>query len=126
MASLEDEKAKEKKKAAAAKKVLERLRKAFPTDAATSVTVDGKEYGDYTTGQPVMTPLGQMLNDEEVAAVLTYVRQSFGNNLPPVKAAQVKKVRAATAGRTAPYTPEELLKEHPLGAPAKAEPAKKK
>jgi len=90
------------------------------------MTMDGKEYGDYTTGQPVMTPLGQMLNDEEVAAVLTYVRQSFGNNLPAVKAAQVKKVRAANAARTAPYTPEELLKEHPLAAPAKAEPAKKK
>jgi mono/diheme cytochrome c family protein len=90
------------------------------------MVVDGKEYGDYTTGQPVMTPLGQMLNDEEVAAVLTYVRQSFGNNLPAIKPAQVKKVRAASAGRTAPYTPDELLKEHPLGAPAKAEPAKKK
>ncbi|MEY4132552.1 MAG: hypothetical protein RL592_610 [Verrucomicrobiota bacterium] len=88
------------------------------------MTVDGKEYGDYTTGQPVMTPLGQMLNDEEVAAVLTYVRQSFGNNLPAVKPAQVKKVRAANATRTAPYTPEELLKEHPLGEAAKAEPTK--
>ena len=87
------------------------------------LTIDGKEYGDYATGQPVMTPLGQMLNDEEVAAVLTYVRQSFGNNLPPVKAADVKKVRAATAGRTAPYTPDELLKDHPLGEPAKADPA---
>jgi hypothetical protein len=90
------------------------------------MTVDGKEYGDYTTGQPVMTPLGQMLNDEELAAVLTYVRQSFGNNLPAIKPAQVKKVRAATAARTAPYTPDELIKDHPLGAPAKAEPAKKK
>jgi len=90
------------------------------------MVVDGKEYGDYATGQPVMTPLGQMLNDEEIAAVLTYVRQSFSNNLPAVKPAQVKKVRAATASRTSPYTPEELLKEHPLGAPAKAEPAKKK
>ncbi len=90
------------------------------------VTIDGKEYGDYTTGQPVMTPLGQMLNDDEVAAVLTYVRQSFGNNLPVVKSAQVKKIRAATAARTAPYTPDELIKDHPLGAPVKAEPAKKK
>ena len=87
------------------------------------MTLNGKEYGDYATGQPVMTPLGQMLNDEEVAAVLTYVRQSFGNNLPAVKAAQVKKIRAANTSRTAPYTPEELLKEHPLGEPAKAEPA---
>ena len=88
------------------------------------MTLNGKEYGDYTTGQPVMTPLGQMLNDDEVAAVLTYVRQSFGNNLPVVKAAQVKKVRAANAARTAPYTPEELLKEHPMVEAAKAQPKK--
>jgi hypothetical protein len=55
-----------------------------------------------------------MLKDEEVAAVLTYVRQSWGNNLSPVTAAQVKKVRDANKARTAMYTPEEILKEHPL------------
>ena len=72
-----------------------------------------------------MTGLGQLLNDEEVAAVITYVRQSFGNNLPPVKAAQVKKVREEIKGKNnALYTVEEVLKEHPLGAPAKAEPTK--
>jgi mono/diheme cytochrome c family protein len=88
-------------------------------------TIDGKTYGDPTTGQPVMTGLGQLLNDEEVAAVITYVRQSFGNNLPPVKAAQVKKVREEIKGKNnALYTVEEVLKEHPLGAPAKAEPTK--
>jgi glucose/arabinose dehydrogenase/mono/diheme cytochrome c family protein len=90
-------------------------------------TIDGKTYGDPASGQPVMTGLGQLLNDEEVAAVITYVRQSFGNNLPVVKPAQVKKVRAEIKGKNnALYTVEEVLKEHPLGAPAKAEPAKKK
>jgi hypothetical protein len=74
-----------------------------------------------------MTGLGQLLNDEEVAAVITYVRQSFGNNLPAVKPVQVKKVRESIKGKNnALYTVEEVLKEHPLGAPAKAEPAKKK
>ena len=29
-----------------------------------------------------MTPFGGLLNDEEVAAVLTYVRNSFGNKAP--------------------------------------------
>jgi hypothetical protein len=39
----------------------------------------------------------------------------------------VKKVRESIKGKNnALYTVEEVLKEHPLGAPAKAEPAKKK
>ena len=87
-------------------------------------TIDGKTYGDIATGQPAMTGLGQLMNDDEVAAVLTYVRQSFGNNLPVVKAAQVKKVRAEIKDKNnAPYTVEEVLKQHPLGEPAKDAPA---
>ena len=86
--------------------------------------IDGKTYGDMASGQPIMTGLGQLMNDEEVAAVITYVRQSFGNNFPVVKPAQVKKVRAEIKDKNnAPYTVEEVLKQHPLGAPAKAEPA---
>jgi len=80
------------------------------------MTFLGKQYGDVAAGQAAMTPLGQMLKDDEIAGVLTYVRQSWGNNLPPVTPAQVKKVREATKGRTAMYTPEEILKEHPLPA----------
>ena len=34
----------------------------------------------------------------------------------PVTAAQVKKAREANKGRTAMYTPEEILKEHPFPA----------
>ncbi len=87
-------------------------------------TIDGKTYGDIATGQPAMTGLGQLMTDDEVAAVLTYVRQSFGNNLPVVKAAQVKKVRAEIKDKNnAPYTVEEVLKQHPLGEPAKDAPA---
>jgi len=87
--------------------------------------IDGKTYGDIATGQPVMTGLGQLMNDDEVAAVLTYVRQSFGNDLPVVKAAQVKKVREEIKDKNnAPYTVEEVLKQHPLGEPAKSATAK--
>jgi len=35
------------------------------------------------------------LSDEDVAAVLTHVRSHFGNDAPPVTAAQVAAVRAA-------------------------------
>jgi mono/diheme cytochrome c family protein len=61
-----------------------------------------------------MTPFGGMLDDAEVAAVLTYVRNHFGNQAPAVQPAQVTAVRAATADRKSFYIAEELLKEHPL------------
>jgi mono/diheme cytochrome c family protein len=48
------------------------------------------------------------LKDPEVAAVLTYVRSSWGNDAPPVTAAAVARVRAATAQRRAPWTAPEL------------------
>ncbi|MEI7566476.1 MAG: AMP-binding protein [Opitutaceae bacterium] len=93
-------------------------------DAGETLPHDGKTYGDIATGQPAMTGLGQLMTDDEVAAVLTYVRQSFSNNLPPVRAAQVKKVRAEIKDKNnAPYTVEEVLKQHPLGEPAKDAPA---
>ena len=37
------------------------------------------------------------LNDQEISDVLTYVRNSFGNNAKPITPADVKKVRAAIA-----------------------------
>ncbi|MEZ4701049.1 MAG: GDSL-type esterase/lipase family protein [Rhodothermales bacterium] len=70
----------------------------------------GKQY----TGQVPMTPFGGMLNDEEVAAVLTYVRNAFGNAAPVVQPETVARVRAATAGKTGFYSPDELLREHPM------------
>ena len=76
----------------------------------------GKEY----PGQVPMTPFGGMLNDEEVASVLTYVRNSFGNQASPVSAEQVKAVRDATKGKTGFYSPEELLQQHPMEKPVEA------
>ena len=66
------------------------------------------------TGQVPMTPFGGMLKDDEVAAVVTYVRNSFGNKASPVSPAKVKQVRAATKCKTGFYSPEELLKQHPI------------
>jgi len=74
------------------------------------IEVLGINYG----GQVPMTPFGGMLNDEEVAAVLTYVRNSFGNQASPITPAKVKEVRAATKNKTGFYSPAELLKAHPM------------
>jgi mono/diheme cytochrome c family protein len=57
-----------------------------------------------------MPPMGAAMTDEEIAAVLTYVRSAFGNKAPKVTVEQVKAVRGALGGRTDPHTQEELLK----------------
>ncbi len=72
--------------------------------------VNGKKYD----GQVPMTPFGGMLKDDEMAAVLTYVRNSFGNQAPPITAPQVKAIRDANPGRVQFFTTEELLKQHPM------------
>ncbi|GAA5483021.1 c-type cytochrome [Haloferula sargassicola] len=54
------------------------------------ITVAGKEY---TLPAP-MAPMGAASSDEDVAAVLTYVRNSFGNSAPPVTPEQVKMLRS--------------------------------
>ncbi|HZH95734.1 MAG TPA: PVC-type heme-binding CxxCH protein, partial [Flavisolibacter sp.] len=74
------------------------------------IEVQGKTY----PGQVPMTAFQGMLNDEEVAAVITYVRNSFGNNASAVSPARVKEIRAATKNKTGFYSPQELLKQHPL------------
>ncbi len=74
------------------------------------IEVGGKRYD----GQVPMTPFGGMLRDEEVADVLTFVRNSFGNRADPVTTEQVKAVRKAQPDRLMLYTTEALLEEHPL------------
>lgn len=65
-------------------------------------------------GQVPMTPFEGMMNDEEVAAVLTYVRNAFGNKASAVTPEKVKAVRAASRGQKMFYAPEDLLKQYPL------------
>ena len=74
------------------------------------IEVLGEEY----PGQVPMTPFGGMLGDEEVAAVLTFVRNSFGNKAPAISPEKVKEVRAVVKDKNGFYTPQELLEEHPL------------
>ncbi len=73
------------------------------------IEVLGEEY----PGHVPMTAFGGMLSDEEAAAVLTYVRNAFGNEASPVSPDKVKGVRDAVKDKKGLYTPAELLKEHP-------------
>ncbi len=61
-----------------------------------------------------MPPQGAALPDDHIAAILTYVRSSWGNKAEPITAAQVKAVRDATASRSEAWTAVELQKLHPL------------
>jgi hypothetical protein len=61
-----------------------------------------------------MPALRELLTDREIAAVLVYVRNAFGNRLPIVNESTVAKVRAQTKDRSTFWTAEELLKAHPM------------
>lgn len=65
------------------------------------LTVRGRTYD----GQ---MPAWNQLRDEHIAAVLTYVRSSWGNSAPPVDPALVAAIRRQTAARTAPWREAEL------------------
>lgn len=73
------------------------------------LTVEGQSFNN------AMVPWKDTLSDEEIAAVLTYVRQNkeWGNNAPVVKPERVKAVREKIKGRSQPFTAEELLRISP-------------
>ena len=75
------------------------------------IEVLGKSY----PGQVPMMPFEGVLNDDEMAAVLTYVRNAFGDKASAISPEEVKAIRSATRDRTEFYSSEELLKEHPDG-----------
>jgi mono/diheme cytochrome c family protein len=68
------------------------------------VVISGKEG---PTG--LMPPLGQGLTDDQLAAVLTYIRRQWGNTGSPVDAGTVRGVRAESAGRARPWTQDEIM-----------------
>jgi mono/diheme cytochrome c family protein len=56
----------------------------------------------------LMPPLGAALSDDQIAAVLTYVRREWGHTASPVAASNVAAVRPQVASRTRPWTNDEL------------------
>lgn len=67
------------------------------------IKVKGADYNN------VMFPFDDLLpKDEDVAAVSTYIRQTWGNKASAVTPEQVKAIRAQVKGH-AQWTPEELM-----------------
>jgi mono/diheme cytochrome c family protein len=73
------------------------------------IEVAGKKY----EGKTPMIPYAGLMKDEEVAAVLSYIRNSFSNKAPFIKPQDVKKVRAEIKNKKGFYIAADLLKEHP-------------
>lgn len=65
-----------------------RLIKVVLNGFAENVDIDGESYSN-------VMPAHDFLKDQEIAAVLTYVRKNFTNKAPAISAVQVKAVRAA-------------------------------
>jgi len=73
------------------------------------ITVKGATYNG-------MMPPVAVVTDKDIADVVTYVRNSFGNSGAEVTEAEVKAIKAKYADRKTPWTAEELKKD---GAAAK-------
>jgi len=66
------------------------------------VTVKGAPYNN------AMAPWGGVLKDDQIAAVLTYVRNEWGNQAPAIPTEFVTKIREQNKGRTDPWTQKDL------------------
>ncbi len=71
------------------------------------ITINGKPF---TTPAPLMPPQGAALSDKQIADVLTYVRDAFGNKAGAVTPEQVAAIREAEKARAAMWTEAELQK----------------
>jgi len=75
-------------------------------------------------GQPYNNAMVQwkQLPDDQIAAILTYIRSDWGNNAPPIDASFVAKIRAETATQSEGWTQAQLLAIPPVkdSAPAAA------
>jgi mono/diheme cytochrome c family protein len=66
------------------------------------ITVRGQQYDG-------VMPAFPRLNDQQVSAILTYIRQEWGNEASPISVVSVAATREATEGRRAPWTYSELM-----------------
>ena len=76
-----------------------------PAGVTTRIVLNGKE-----GSVGLMPPIGGKMSDDEVAAVLTYIRREWGNAGSPIDAATAQAIRAINATRTRPWTDEELAR----------------
>lgn len=66
------------------------------------ITVNGTVFNN------VMPPQEAMLSDDKIAAVISYVRSSFGNSYPPVTVDVVKAARERFSERKTPWSEADL------------------
>jgi mono/diheme cytochrome c family protein len=71
------------------------------------IEVRGNQYNG------VMPAFGQQMNDEQMAGVLTFIRQAWTNEASAISADEVARVRAQTGAR-GPWEARELLQQFPL------------
>jgi mono/diheme cytochrome c family protein len=67
------------------------------------VTVKGKTYELEMPGMGI-------LDDEELASILTYTRRAWGHTADPIEPATVARIRTSTESREEAWTESELLK----------------
>ncbi|MDE3249221.1 MAG: cytochrome c [Bacteroidota bacterium] len=79
------------------------------------IQIDGDEFHN------PMPPQATQLSDQQIADVLTFVRNSFGNKASAVSPAEVKAVRKAIGAPAGPASPAAPVKK----APVKKAPVKK-
>jgi mono/diheme cytochrome c family protein len=60
-----------------------------------------------TDGEMTMPPL-HSLDDETIAAILTYIRRSWGHEAEPVAPMQMRRIRTEVGNREEPWTEAEL------------------
>lgn len=73
------------------------------------ITVKGQNFNN------TMVPWGGILSDDDIAAVISYVRgnKEWNNNASPVTPAQVHAIREKLKAHPTPFSPDELLKISP-------------
>lgn len=85
----------------------ERIIKIIIAGLAGEIEIKGAKFNG------AMPNIGAGLKDAQIAHIVTYVRQAWGNNAGPVMDAKVAELRKVVGPRGA-YSPAEILQAHPL------------
>jgi mono/diheme cytochrome c family protein len=73
-----------------------------------SIKVNNIEYNFPGGMNPAIYSIPKKLSDAEIAAVITYIRNEWGNQGPAVTEDTVKRIRAEVGERTTQWTADEL------------------
>jgi mono/diheme cytochrome c family protein len=83
-------------------------------DTAIRILLDGLQgriQVDDRTYSNVMPAFGRRLGDDEIAALLSYIRSSWGNRAEGISPEDVSEIRRRHAGRSQPWTVSQLRDE---------------